>query len=707
MKELFIYNRFWSKKELFFKSNKNKKVLKIKYKQLSYYTQNYQQPLLYPILEFSKYLPSFSIYNTKYNLFKHNLKDLLNYNFSLEDDISPFIEPLNCKIKGKVNCCLIKKLYHVKGHILLIQKLGKKNSFEIIFTSFTEKEDIKENNCNDNNQNIEEDIRYKVVNGKNKNICYGSIFPCLKKEYNRKILIKSKNIKFIIIRNYFKRMTGIEIFTYKPNKSYYFNFKEKVVPSNNIILKEIIENKEFKPFRLNKNSIKGYYNIVYKSVMFPLFETNFYKSLYFNRFDIINIINLLYNHSFKDLHQYPFFPFVYMPININLHIKKIQEIKEKNHYLYPNICNYLKKVFPYSFIPIELNGVKSFYLYKFESFDSNKKINDNNFKREIIPEFYYFPELFMNINELNYEIKGNVKDFANNIINNINENSYGIYKLISELKNNLEFNKDLSLNKWIDIFFGEREYDNLNNYYDIYFNSKYQKINHESIYNCGEFNIKNINKIWNKFPYFRSRIISNEILKYNREQFIKEHNIINNNKTFCFKCESKEPKNNEYIKMIYKNGLNHNIFNNNLFQYIFIGDILGNITIYQKRNNLKKEEEYENILIKNEKNKSYKIIKILNDHNKQIKWIDFNPRLNLLLSYSLDGFIFIYVFPKCKLVRAIKVIDITNSKEVLKKIALISNPFPMIFFYDINYMYVISINGYFIKKEKLKNKNIK
>ena len=85
--------------------------------------------------------------------------------------------------------------------------------------------------------------------------------------------------------------------------------------------------------------------------------------------------------------------------------------------------------------------IKSFYLYKFESFDSNKKINDNNFKREIIPEFYYFPELFMNINELNYEIKGNVKDFANNIINNINENSYGIYKLIYELKNNLEFNK--------------------------------------------------------------------------------------------------------------------------------------------------------------------------------------------------------------------------------------------------------------------------
>ena len=47
MKELFIYNRLWSRKNLFFK---NESKYKLKYKQLSYYTQNYQQPLLYPIL---------------------------------------------------------------------------------------------------------------------------------------------------------------------------------------------------------------------------------------------------------------------------------------------------------------------------------------------------------------------------------------------------------------------------------------------------------------------------------------------------------------------------------------------------------------------------------------------------------------------------------------------------------------------------------
>ena len=100
------------------------------------------------------------------------------------------------------------------------------------------------------------------------------------------------------------------------------------------------------------------------------------------------------------------------------------------------------------------------------------------------------------------------------------------------------------------------------------------------------------------------------------------------------------------------------------------------------------------------------MVKKLNDHYKQIKYIDYNPRLNLFLSYSLDGFINIYVFPKCKLVRTIKVINITNSNEILKKVALVSYPFPMIFAYDKNNMYTMTLNGELIKKEELKIKDI-
>ena len=54
--------------------------------------------------------------------------------------------------------------------------------------------------------------------------------------------------------------------------------------------------------------------------MFPLFydrpskwDT---KLLFYNNYDLLAIINLLSNHSFKDLYQYPIFPILYKPNRI-------------------------------------------------------------------------------------------------------------------------------------------------------------------------------------------------------------------------------------------------------------------------------------------------------------------------------------------------------------------------------------------------------
>ena len=65
--------------------------------------------------------------------------------------------------------------------------------------------------------------------------------------------------------------------------------------------------------------------------------------------------------------------------------------------------------------------------------------------------------------------------------------------------------------------------------------------------------------------------------------------------------------------------------------------------------------------------------KILTDHYGKIKYIDFNKRLNIFISYSLDGFMNIYTFPSCKLVRVIKVNTFSNKE--LEMVVLASNPF--------------------------------
>ena len=97
--------------------------------------------------------------------------------------------------KKREICCLVKKSYHVKGEIIIIKRERANYLFEIIFCSNS---DNSGETCNksDKDNNIK---NRELINSTNIKICYGSVFPCLKKEFNRKILIKSQDIKFISI----------------------------------------------------------------------------------------------------------------------------------------------------------------------------------------------------------------------------------------------------------------------------------------------------------------------------------------------------------------------------------------------------------------------------------------------------------------------------------------------------------------------------
>ena len=537
--------------------------------------------------------------------------------------------------------------------------------------------------------------------------------------------------------------------------------------------------------------------------MFPLFSEEYddwKKKLYFyNNYDLLTIINLLANRSFRDLYQYPIFPILYKSNNmfdneikgerdLSKHIgiqelnekckerkKKIKEsydtTKEENDETpclfnthYSNIVyvsNYLIRLFPYCLTAIELQG---------DGFDnpnrlfySIKKAMENTLTqksdlREYIPELYYLPDLFTNNNNLKLGTLSNGQDIDSILINENTENKdepqNKKYEFIAELKNYLE-NGKLKLNEWIDLIFGvhQEKTKRLDNYEkDMYIHieeeQQIKECNDTYIMKKFEFGIQPFKIFESKFPDLKDKSsYFNEIKEYNIEQFNKEHFIIKGDKNKCFKYEGYNNKTLDYIEILRKKSNNkkkpeiisdfQKYFKDKeelmiFFHYIFIGDVLGNVSIYENKmkfgnrrnNSIKPNEKSENEENRkpnkenqNDDNKNrgasintnnelnyYKKIKVLTDHNKQIKYIDYNQRLNLFLSYSLDGFINIYVFPKCKLVRTIKVTNFTN--DILKKVVLVSNPFPMIFTYDINNMYLFTINGELINKKELENKNI-
>ena len=806
MKELFIYNRFWSVKEFFFNINKddnnNKNDddfnnFKLKYKQISYYTKSFEQPFLYPILELNEYIPNFSKFD-KNNLFQHDYNLAVNYDFNLQKtdviDIINEKEPyFNENLK--LECCLVKEGYHVKGKIILKPIDIDKNTkdYYFIFSSF--------------DKEVETLCNKKPKNKKHKRptdtLCFGSLFHAPKREFRRKIFLKMEDINLILIRNYFKGTSAIEIFTTKKNKSYFFNFNSLIYQKNvikNPIVKAISECPHFQRIKMNNekkniNYLEGFYNISRENLIFSLFSEEFPYFLsknikLFNRYDLLILINLLSNRSFKDLYQYPVFPILYnkskildnetkkerdlsqhlglqdiskssfirrqfikgMEESIDIHNKGVSKSNLfEIHYSNPiYTSNYLIRIFPYSLTCIEFQGdgfdSPNRLLYSIQKSLENTLTQKSDL-REFIPEMYSFPDLFFNKNEIKLGTLTNGEEIDNIIIEDSDEPDFAKYKYLEECKNYFLGDENLELNSWIDLIFGinqEKNKEDGRNYYSkekyINLNVKKQKdeISKEMNLEVVEFGVQPIKIFDEKFPDLSKQTVSTTnqyyqgLINYNLFEFYNSHLIVRNEPDVCFKLDWDEnSKMMSYIKVLTENSdiredLNPNI--NVYYNYSFEGNVLGDIVVYktkmikdQKENNFedfsgkvfftqtnKNHQNEDNICysIKKVEDENKKVLKKLSDHYKQIAYIDYNPRLNLFLSYGLDGYINIYVFPKCKLIRTIKVSDITKSDNVLKKVVLVSSPFPMIFFHDSQCMYVLSINGDFINKKEF-GKNVK
>jgi hypothetical protein len=132
-----------------------------------------------------------------------------------------------------------------------------------------------------------------------------------------------------------------------------------------------------------------------------------------------------------------------------------------SHYSNPlYVCHYLTRVFPFCNISIELQGDK---------FDDPNRLLisvDKSFEaasshegdiRELCPEFYYLPQIFSNLNNLDLKIDKQSEDKSNEVLlpkwaDNNN------YIFISKLRTFLEseiINK--KINQWFDLIFGYKQ----------------------------------------------------------------------------------------------------------------------------------------------------------------------------------------------------------------------------------------------------------
>ena len=838
MKNLFIFNKMWSDKKLFFNEEKRKKYLK--YKSINYYTKNYQKPFLFPVLDYKYSYPSFKKYKIKEDFYLEE-ENQDNYYFNLDcpklDEFNTNYEEellKNIKNNSKINSfdvCMVKRTHHIKGKLLVC---NDNNSLmkKIIFYSYPK--DIAKNilGCNSS---------YKHFQNKeksNNNLCFGAIFNCPEKYMNIKIIIRVKDIRMILRRIYFYRKSAVEIFT--ENKSYYFNFADKTSEQNEKNCLDFINMfgffiSEFSPVAINKEIIgysrkfedllKSYKNKEKKydiseegnKFILSLFEhwADNNNNIEFSTLDLLIYLNLLSNRSYNDLFQYPVFPLLffydkdkdneynYIERKLNKHIgfqdgseraktrKKLIKVTYKNSMKeyeelgeeeaevpsyfsthFSNnfyVSNFMIRLFPYSFLAIEQQG---------KGFDSPNRlffsIEDTLFNisfvksdlRELIPEFYYFPEMFWNLNKVNFGIRENNclvddvempkdinridKDKNKDSININNEyektNYYHTFKFIEKMRNLLE-SKQTDIISWINLIFGPKQkykkakrldlnfrYESYIDYSNITNNElKFYRHDKTSLTSV-EFGITPLQTV------FEGDTGKSKNKNYNYNSHFKDNKELFKNicKAYTEKIKTKNVKDKECKgdKKINEDNLSKNKsiikYGKGLYRIINSNNNKTMMNIEENENkdhtNIFLEPKiYINCIFQNENIKiiGYKTGKIevykvnekgnddliaeIFDHKSEVNHINYNKRLNMFCTTSKDGFLNVYSLPN-KLITTIR----NPNKKNFNLIFLSSNPFPSIIVLEQESLDLFSytINGFKIKSINLYdlleiNKNIK
>ena len=233
--------------------------------------------------------------------------------------------------------------------------------------------------------------------------------------------------------------------------------------------------------------------------------------------------------------------------------QNIDEFEETKPYIYGSnysnpiyVCNFLMRLFPFTHISIELQGSKlddpnRLFLSVNESF--NNSISQKTDVRELIPEFFYLPEMFLNINDINLGKKED-NSIVYNVTTPCKNNAFSFIEILKRIFENERISK--YLNYWIDLIFGYKlKGKDAENAFNVFTERSYQE----------NIDIQNVEEKTSIFRYVEfglipTQVINKECPKRDKKKDVKEKEIteytINNTnkiKVTSIKHDSSNDKN--------------------------------------------------------------------------------------------------------------------------------------------------------------------
>ena len=261
--------------------------------------------------------------------------------------------------------------------------------------------------------------------------------------------------------------------------------------------------------------------------------------------------------------------------------------KDKNSYMTPYmfgcnysnptyVCNFMTRIFPYTQIGIELQGDKFDDPNRlFTSIKASFKsaISQKADVRELIPEFFYLPEMYININDLDMGIKDDGKK-VNDVLTPCQNNPYEYTLLLRYIleKDNISYN----IQNWIDLIFGYKnkgkEAELANN---VFTGSSYQ----ENV-DLKKVDNKELFLRFAEFGLIPNQIMSKECDKKNKREEILKGKEITNPKAKLINNECKPPNAENPLYIINNNS---NVLLINAFSEGKIGILLNDFIYIEKK----------------------------------------------------------------------------------------------------------------------------